>query len=106
MSKFSKEQRERVLRKTNGLCACCGKRLSSFNASIDHYIPLSKNGNSQLINLYAMCKECNMLKDDTIEKEFEHRVYYRYLPERYDNDLRFAYKQWEKAEHKHGKKGK
>jgi 5-methylcytosine-specific restriction endonuclease McrA len=51
-------------------CVYCGKNLSRHTITIDHIIPLSKNGNNDLNNLCIACKRCNTLKDNYTLKEF------------------------------------
>lgn len=45
------------------VCLCCG---SSENLSIDHIIPVIKNGANDLSNLQTLCKSCNSKKCDKI----------------------------------------
>lgn len=45
------------------VCLCCG---SSEKLSIDHIIPVIKNGPNHLSNLQTLCKSCNSRKCDKI----------------------------------------
>ena len=45
----------------DGKCAICGKELlSGFH--VDHIIPFSKKGETELCNLQALCPKCNLTK--------------------------------------------
>lgn len=56
--------------KTNGRCFYCGKKLQTKYyhkrnyMTIDHIIPLSKDGPDTLDNKVPSCKSCNFLKGD------------------------------------------
>lgn len=62
---------ENVYKKYNGICQKCGKSLN-FNCSpfsdnyptIDHIIPLSKNGVHEWDNVQLLCRKCNYTKSD------------------------------------------
>jgi len=45
-------------------CQYCGKKLTSKTASLDHVIPLSKNGPSDFKNTVTSCVQCNNEKDN------------------------------------------
>ncbi len=63
---FSYEERQRILKKSGYICACCGKKLASKNMSIDHIIPISRGGTNDIINLIPLCYDCNKLKDNML----------------------------------------
>lgn len=41
------------------ICLCCG---TSKNITIDHVIPVSKNGSNKISNLQPLCRSCNSRK--------------------------------------------
>lgn len=63
---FTSAERQDVLNKSNGLCAHCGKPLSKYNMTVDHFIPLFKGGSNRAINLIPLCEDCNKNKDDKL----------------------------------------
>ncbi len=75
---FDYDAHARILAKSNGLCARCGKHLSIKKMTIEHVIPLSKGGTHEESNLLALCLDCNQEKRDYIVSP---RAYYNYVPE-------------------------
>ena len=55
-----KKQRLRVLARDGHMCQLCGTTEEPFH--IDHIIPRSKGGTSDLDNLQVLCKRCNLAK--------------------------------------------
>lgn len=78
--KYSKEERENILVKTNGKCAHCGKELKSHTMTIEHIFPLYKGGTDTEYNIVALCYDCNQKKANFI---YSIRSYYNYIDERY-----------------------
>ena len=65
----SKWQRIRltILHRDNWLCHYCGKQLAGSDATVDHLIPLSHNGERlSATNLVASCRSCNSRKKNKI----------------------------------------
>ena len=56
-------KRLRVYQRTQGRCAYCGGRLYS-DFTVDHIIPKSRGGSSEIVNLVPACPECNRRKAD------------------------------------------
>ena len=58
-----------------GRCAYCGmglpriKRLGKVQATVDHFIPLSKGGQNARSNRVLACFDCNMAKDNIDPRE-------------------------------------
>lgn len=72
---FVTHERIEILERYNYTCQCCGIRVHDRStghwntpdkAHIDHIIPVSKGGNSELDNLQLLCRTCNLSKSDKI----------------------------------------
>jgi hypothetical protein len=59
---YSKVLRREVLSRDKSACVLCGKRLRYKEATMDHIIPYGAGGESTLVNLVTMCKDCNQSK--------------------------------------------
>lgn len=70
-------RRINIWKKTNGVCAHCGRRASSREQTVDHYIPKSYGGGYDVRNLVPLCKDCNRARDNRI---INARVFYKYAP--------------------------
>lgn len=97
VSKFNRDQRCEVFSKTFGVCARCGKKLNIRDFTVDHYIPISKGGGNQMINLIPLCEECNVAKDNII---MEPSIAYPYLGEMYLKQLEVLYKKQRKIKNR------
>lgn len=91
MGNFTLLERNEVLNKCGGVCACCGKGLTVQTLSIDHYIPTSRGGKSSSNNLYPLCIECNREKGNEI---YYHEECYPLLGVEYDNALEALINEW------------
>lgn len=58
-SKISQSKRVAVFEKDKYRCVRCKTHL---NLTIDHIIPIAKDGNNDLENLQTLCKSCNSSK--------------------------------------------
>lgn len=72
---FSRRLRNRKARawlylNASGHCENCGKELPK-DWHADHHIPWSMGGLTVMSNLRALCKQCNLLKGDTMPNSFE-----------------------------------
>lgn len=54
-----------------GPCFYCGKIIGNHNATVDHYIPLSKGGSCHPENLVWACQPCNQAKGNKLPEEFK-----------------------------------
>ena len=66
-----------VWKKTNGICAHCGKKTSSRQQTIEHYVPKSLGGGYDPRNLLPLCKNCNL---DRGNETIDPTVYYKFAP--------------------------
>lgn len=73
---FSKEEKEAMLRKSGCKCSHCGKKLDINSMTVEHVIPISKGGTNDMINLVALCEDCNKGKTDYVIKP---SGYYTYI---------------------------
>jgi len=63
--KISEELRNGIFKKDNYKCVKCGSR---EDLVIDHIIPFSKGGVTELDNLQTLCKKCNREKGNKANK--------------------------------------
>ena len=72
--------KDRIIAKTGGVCAACGKMLERQKVTIDHYVPKYCGGTDDERNLVPLCRNCNRQKGSrmVIAKE-----YYPYLEMEY-----------------------
>ena len=61
---------KRIMSDANWQCVYCGAELTSANRSLDHVIPLSKNGSHCADNLVACCRRCNSSKKNKTLSDF------------------------------------
>lgn len=54
----------------NEVCTYCGVKLSTYTATLDHVIPLSRGGSDDPINLVWCCKKCNHSKGNRLPYEW------------------------------------
>ena len=73
---FSKDVKENILRKSDGVCAHCGCRIAvGDNFTVEHVVPISKGGTNELVNIVALCRECNVTKGDGVWHPYEYLKY-------------------------------
>lgn len=56
------ERRKEIFERDNWTCQYCGEKVNQENATLDHYVPISKTGNNSAGNLKTCCLICNSLK--------------------------------------------
>jgi 5-methylcytosine-specific restriction endonuclease McrA len=52
-------------------CPSCGERLTPANISVDHQVPVSREGGFHGANIRFMCLRCNQIKGALNAKEFD-----------------------------------
>lgn len=83
---LTSEEREMLLRKSDGKCSHCGKPLTLDTVTCDHVIPISRGSDNNYKNMVALCKECNKEKADRLITD-SMGFYYRYLKPNYLKQL-------------------
>ena len=73
---FTEDERKIILRKTNGLCAHCGKKLNTDSMTVDHVYPVDKGGINDEYNLLPLCESCNAEKSNFV---YEIEAWYKYI---------------------------
>ena len=63
---FTLEQWEELKQRYKYTCLACGKKEPNITLTVDHIIPLSKNGTSDINNIQPLCSSCNKSKKDRI----------------------------------------
>lgn len=51
-----------------GICNGCGEEFAKRNLEVDHILPLSKGGQTELVNLQLLCGHCNRVKGDRTQE--------------------------------------
>lgn len=69
---YAKEAKERkwiirtLISKTGGKCEYCGRTCNKKNMTIDHVLPVSRGGLTEIQNLRLACYPCNQEKGNGI----------------------------------------
>lgn len=67
--KMSDKLRYEVMCRDGFRCQLCGvTQADGYKLHVDHIIPVSKGGKTEMSNLRTLCERCNMGKGDRIEK--------------------------------------
>ncbi len=86
-------RRREVWKKTNGVCAHCGKMASPQKQTIDHFIPRSWGGTYDMRNLVPLCQECNWNRR---AREVNPEKFYQFAPQWVIRDCRSYQRQFER----------
>lgn len=78
---ISKDDRHTVAMKSKYSCVYCGDHISKFKrrgakGTIDHLIPLNKNGKDEIGNMVYACSSCNYAKQDELWEKGCRKGYY------------------------------
>lgn len=65
--------RQYVYQRDRHQCQKCGKQKLETQLSIDHIIPLAKNGSNDISNLQTLCLNCNQKKGSKRDINFKRR---------------------------------
>jgi CRISPR/Cas system Type II protein with McrA/HNH and RuvC-like nuclease domain len=72
--KVSFPLRKKVIFRDNSTCQYCGKELNKKGIHIDHVIPYSLGGRTELDNLVVACAECNLKKSGHTLEEVNMKI--------------------------------
>ncbi len=67
---LKKEDKDRIKKRDKFICYYCNCNNKSI-LTIDHKIPISRNGSDSDTNIVCCCEICNKLKGNMTEKEFK-----------------------------------
>ena len=82
---FDYDDKEIISRKSDHRCCHCGKKVFvNYGATVDHYVPISKGGTNDSVNLIMLCDKCNQTKKNLI---IPPKNYIQYLDEKYIGGL-------------------
>ena len=60
--------------KADGRCALCGRKITLSEMTIDHIVPLYRNGENSTNNLQCACYACNQFKANILPEDFMERI--------------------------------
>jgi hypothetical protein len=63
------EKRKILFERDRWTCQYCGEKVNEYNVTLDHYIPVSKEGKDTPDNLKTCCLICNSLKSGRTYEE-------------------------------------
>ena len=89
--------KRRILEKTGGVCAVCGRVLEQEKVTIEHYIPKYHGGTDDERNLLPLCKSCNKRKGSRMVLAQEH---YPFLQKNYYCEVNDYRTEWDKEQSK------
>ena len=89
---YDYEEKIQIQKRSNNKCCHCGRECyPGYGATIDHFIPLSKGGSNNKVNLLMLCDDCNQKKG---EKIVEPNAYLKYLNEPYLEEIKNYWKSY------------
>lgn len=64
-----KDIRYQIFNKDSGICQMCGRPLDIDSFTIDHIVPISRGGITDISNYRCLCNRCNKWKADSLDEE-------------------------------------
>lgn len=61
--------RTKVFKRDGGVCQICGRPLTEDNFTVDHIIPVNRDGENDISNYRCLCDRCNKWKADSLDSE-------------------------------------
>ena len=71
---YSPKVRKMIYDKADGRCALCGRKITLSEMTIDHIVPLYRNGENSTNNLQCTCYACNQFKANILLEDFMERI--------------------------------
>jgi 5-methylcytosine-specific restriction endonuclease McrA len=63
--------RKEIIKRDGSDCYLCGKTLTLDKITLDHVLPLTRNGNDKPENIKIACKSCNSSKSNKTLTEYK-----------------------------------
>ena len=89
---YSPEVRKMIYDKSGGRCALCGRKITLSEMTIDHIVPLDRNGENGTNNLQCACYACNQFKANILPEDFMERItaiFLYQMEKRYNGKIRW-----------------
>ena len=64
-----KTTKYQIFERDGGICQICGRPLTINEFTVDHVIPLGRNGINNISNYRCVCRKCNEWKADNLDEE-------------------------------------
>ena len=80
---FDSEMKDRLYKKSNGICVWCKRPLEYDEAVLDHIFPLARGGTNDESNLQVLHLSCNQSKGASLE-HLSREEQIGYLKKRFD----------------------
>lgn len=81
-------EKEYIYNRDNRACYFCRKPLEPDQVTLDHYLPKSKKGTTDVFNLVVCCKKCNKRKSNLIPEDYRKIILELFLRAVEDNQIR------------------
>ena len=70
---FSKKNKQTIFIRDKGRCYYCNKRLTLKESTLDHKLPVKRNGTNAIENVVTSCKWCNYDKGILTDEEYQYK---------------------------------
>ena len=84
--------RKIIYNNADGRCALCGRKITFPEMTLDHIVPLDRNGEDTINNLQCTCKPCNQFKANIRPSDFMERItaiFLYQMEKRYSGKIRW-----------------